>query len=85
MYFFMGALAYYWRELIPWRWDFALLSLLALCVGIISMVFVPLFAGFGAYLTLLLGRLRFAERCDRVGNLSYGTYLYGAPITLALM
>jgi peptidoglycan/LPS O-acetylase OafA/YrhL len=90
-YFFLGAVAFQWRDKIPLnKWFFAI-SAGVVYLNIISSPSIheplqylsPLFL---TYLTIYLGFLNF-PRIDflQKGDYSYGIYLYGYPIGQALV
>jgi peptidoglycan/LPS O-acetylase OafA/YrhL len=85
-YFFCGALFYHWREKIPFHWAFIALSSVPLYVHYLSKSPVLFFPLILTYVTIYLGlsalpTLNFIRR----GDYSYGIYLYGFPITQALV
>jgi peptidoglycan/LPS O-acetylase OafA/YrhL len=85
-YFFVGCLFYLWRDRIPCGvvW---LVPVAALTYGLLlfqSTVFIaPLLL---TYMTVLIGTMRLPRPAlIRKGDYSYGIYLYGFPITQAVL
>lgn len=85
-YFFMGAIFFHWRDLIPHKgW---------LCLACIPVVYllefstraVYLVPAFVTYITIYIGLCNIpTNRFLRSGDYSYGIYLYGYPIMQALV
>ena len=86
-YFFCGAVTYHWREYIPYnRWIF-LTSLGAVYFHFLSYNgYVLIFPLFLTYVIVYLGLTEFPRvKFLQSGDYSYGIYLYGFPISQALV
>ena len=85
-YFFTGVLFYHWREYIPLRrWLFVLAAVLSyvLQYGHHAVFLAPVFV---AYCTLAFGMISIPRLpLLASGDYSYGIYLYGFPITQAVV
>ena len=86
-YFFCGSMLYHWREYVPYnRWLF---------IGAIGAVYLHymssgghlfIFPVFVTYITIFLGLTNLPRiPVIQSGDYSYGVYLYGFPITQALV
>jgi peptidoglycan/LPS O-acetylase OafA/YrhL len=85
-YFFVGMLFFHWRDYVPMRWSLFLVSLVAGASLISLQHAVYLAPIFVVYSTVFLGVSALPElRWLRTRDYSYGIYLYGYPITQALV
>lgn len=85
-YFVVGCLFYQWRDLVPFRWSyFVVASLLgAIALAFPKGVFIAPF--FVTYSTIFLGAVKWPRvPLLQSGDYSYGIYLYGFPISQALI
>jgi peptidoglycan/LPS O-acetylase OafA/YrhL len=85
-YFFVGCVFYQWRDRIPFRAVYFVLACVLACVSMAFPHGVFLAPAFLTYATVYVGcigwpRLPLIHR----GDYSYGIYLYGFPITQALV
>jgi peptidoglycan/LPS O-acetylase OafA/YrhL len=86
-FFASGMAMQFLRDLIPFRWPYPLLALLALVVFGWMHCFIALFPLAGAYLAIWFAR-RYDPALDyarHVGDLSYGVYIYGWPAAQFVM
>jgi peptidoglycan/LPS O-acetylase OafA/YrhL len=85
-YFFMGVMFYHWREKIPVSWPLFLVSGAIGYAMLSGHHFVFLAAPFVTYCTLFFGMLPIPKiKLISSGDYSYGLYLYGFPITQAVL
>jgi peptidoglycan/LPS O-acetylase OafA/YrhL len=85
-YFFVGVMFFQWRERIPVRWSLFLIAGLASYVLQMSHHTVYLAPVFVTYCTVFIGMQKFRKLpVISGGDYSYGIYLYGFPITQALL
>jgi len=80
-HFAAGMVIYFLRGRLVFRWYFALLALAGLVLSSEIGEFITFFALSGGYLTIYAAR-RYWPQLDyarRVGDLSYGIYIYGWP------
>ena len=85
-YFLVGVAFYLWREVIPFSWPLFMLSAVASYLFLMSRHTVYLAPVFVTYCTIFIGltklpRIGLVSR----GDYSYGLYLYGFPISQALV
>jgi peptidoglycan/LPS O-acetylase OafA/YrhL len=85
-YFFVGVMFYHWREYIPMRWSIFIVSL-ALTYFIQryhhALYIAPIFL---TYCTIFVGMVKIPKiPLINSGDYSYGIYLYGFPITQAVI
>ncbi len=86
-FFVAGMLLYKLRDTRLFDGRIALLAALGLVASVPLREFIQLFALFGGYLTIYLAlnpRLP-ALRATRFGDLSYGLYVYGWPVEMAVI
>jgi peptidoglycan/LPS O-acetylase OafA/YrhL len=85
-YFFVGSLFYHWQHRIPFGWAFFATASTAAAVALAfpQAVFVaPIFL---TYATVFLGAVSWPKLpLIQKGDYSYGVYLYGFPISQALI
>jgi peptidoglycan/LPS O-acetylase OafA/YrhL len=85
-YFLVGCVFFHWKDKIPFHWGYfaaaCLISLLALAIP--RAVFVaPIFV---TYSTIFIGAISWPKLIMiQRGDYSYGVYLYGFPISQALI
>jgi len=86
MWFLAGATLYLYRDRVPWNLPVAAVALLVTVVGAVVGESV-LFVGGFAYLVVFVGTRQWpaVERVHRLGDPSYGIYLYAFPIQQALV
>lgn len=80
LFFFSGTLLYAYRDKLPRRWYFAVIALLALilsgCFGFLRWVYLFAYP----YLLCYLACSPLCSGFARIGDLSFGLYLYSYPI-----
>jgi peptidoglycan/LPS O-acetylase OafA/YrhL len=85
-YFFVGCIFYHWKDRIPcsYGWFLAIGALTYVLLLFRSTVFIaPLFL---TYVTVFIGTMKLPRiALLRKGDYSYGIYLYGFPITQAVV
>lgn len=83
--FLSGAVLFFWRDVVPWDWRLAALSVLPLAATLLWGEFTLAFVTFGAYLVIFLA---FAPvripNLARFGDLSYGIYVFAFPVEQAV-
>jgi peptidoglycan/LPS O-acetylase OafA/YrhL len=85
-YFFCGSLFFHWREKIPLNSVLLAISILLLYFHFLSRSSVLFFPLLLTYVTIYLGLSRIpTPNLISRGDYSYGIYLYGFPITQALV
>ena len=85
-YFFVGMLAYHWREYIVSAWWLFVISAIGGYVFLTYSHTIYIAPIFVTYFTMFLGLRGLPElKCLRSRDYSYGIYLYGYPITQALV
>jgi peptidoglycan/LPS O-acetylase OafA/YrhL len=82
---FCGACLYLYRSRIPMRWPGLFVACAVLGVSLVTGI-APLGAIAISYIVIFLGTRRFASarRLTRLGDPSYGAYLYAYPVQQAL-
>jgi peptidoglycan/LPS O-acetylase OafA/YrhL len=81
-HFAAGMVMYFLRGRIVFRWYYALLAVGLLVLTSQIGEFITFFSLSGGYLTIYAAQTRYRPRLDyarRVGDLSYGIYIYGWP------
>jgi peptidoglycan/LPS O-acetylase OafA/YrhL len=85
-YFFVGMLAYHWRDYVFAGWGLFALSAVGGCILLSYSHTIYLAPIFVTYFTVFLGVKALPEiKWLRTRDYSYGIYLYGYPITQALV
>ena len=86
-FFAVGMVLYKLRDSRIFDGRVAALALAGMALSIPLRQFIPLFPLFGGYLAIYFARERRipAARAARFGDLSYGLYIYGWPVTAAIM
>jgi peptidoglycan/LPS O-acetylase OafA/YrhL len=85
-YFFVGSLFYQWRELIPFGSGFLVLATVASYILLLSVHTIFLAPIFLTYVTVGIGMIKFPRLpLIATGDYSYGLYLYGFPISQAIV
>lgn len=87
IFFSVGSLFYLYRNKIPLKVSYAIVSLLLLLVASYFGYFVHAFAFFGTYLVLFLIFYRKISIpfSANMGNYSYGLFLFGFPVQQAIV
>jgi peptidoglycan/LPS O-acetylase OafA/YrhL len=85
-WFLAGATLYLYRDRIPWSLPVAAVALIVATVGAVVGEAVLFVCGF-AYLVVFVGTRQWhaVERVHRLGDPSYGIYLYAFPVQQALV
>ncbi len=85
-YFVAGAIFYMWRDVIPLNWLLFILSSIASYTLLMFQHTVYLAAPFVVYCMAFIGLIRFPKiPFFSTGDYSYGIYLYGFPISQAVV
>jgi peptidoglycan/LPS O-acetylase OafA/YrhL/GT2 family glycosyltransferase len=85
-YFFVGVLFFIWREYIPLRWWMFLLAAALAYAFQLSRHTIYIAPVFVTYCTIFIGMLALPKiPIISTGDYSYGIYLYGYPITQAVL
>jgi peptidoglycan/LPS O-acetylase OafA/YrhL len=85
-YFFAGSLFYLWRDKIPFSFGLFAASLIGCYILMFSTRTVYIYPALLVYVTVFIGLCRFPKnKILQSGDYSYGIYLYGFPITQALV
>ena len=87
-HFAAGMVMYFLRDRIRFRWYYTLAAVALLLLTSQLGEFITFFALPGGYLTIFAAKGRYSPRLDyagRVGDLSYGIYIYGWPCEQLVM
>lgn len=85
LYFFVGAVFYLYINKIKWNWSYFLISIFGLIIGAIFNIGGLLFPVCIAYVVLFLSQvLPIKDLSKKIGDYSYGVYIYSTPIQIIL-
>jgi peptidoglycan/LPS O-acetylase OafA/YrhL len=85
LYFFVGAVFYLHMDKIKWTWSLFGFAVLGLIIGIIFNIGGLLFPFCTAYVVLFLSQvLPIKDLSKKIGDYSYGVYIYSTPIQILL-
>jgi peptidoglycan/LPS O-acetylase OafA/YrhL len=85
IYFFVGTVFYLYINKIVWNWGLFLLSVLGLVIGTVFNIGGLLFPICIAYIVLFLSQtLPIKDLSKKIGDYSYGVYIYSTPIQIIL-
>jgi peptidoglycan/LPS O-acetylase OafA/YrhL len=80
-YFFAGSLLFIFKDKINWSFKYFLISAIVIVLGIIANLFPLVGPIFFSFFILYLGlRLPITNLTKRMGDFSYGIYIYSWPI-----
>jgi peptidoglycan/LPS O-acetylase OafA/YrhL len=80
-YFFAGSLMFFFKDKINWNFKYFLVSVIVIVLGIIANLFPLVGPIFFSFFILYLGlRLPITNITRRIGDYSYGIYIYSWPI-----
>lgn len=80
LYFFAGTLLYCYRDRVPRRWYLAVIALLALVLGTLLGFAEIVYIAALPYLIVYLAGSPVCSGFERVGDLSFGMYVYSYPV-----
>lgn len=80
LYFFAGTLLYCYRDRVPRRWYLAVIALMALVLGTVFGFAKVVYVAALPYLVVYLAGSPVCGGVERVGDLSFGAYLYSYPV-----
>ncbi len=80
LFFFIGTLMYHYQEYLPRSWWFALLCVLAMAGAAFLKVLPWVYVAVWPYLVIRFACLRSFDGVRRIGDLSFGIYVYSYPI-----
>jgi peptidoglycan/LPS O-acetylase OafA/YrhL len=84
--FFCGVFLFHWKDRIPFHWSLILISLVVTYSQMLTTPSFYVYPIFLSYLTMCLGLTKFPFTDILKGrDYSYGIYLYGWPITQAVL
>jgi peptidoglycan/LPS O-acetylase OafA/YrhL len=85
VYFLSGVIFYLYFDKIKWNWRLFIFSILGIIVGVAGNIGGLLFPVCGGYAILFLSQIiPIRDLSKRIGDYSYGVYIYSTPIQLAM-